>query len=100
MVIAMIHVVPQPGVALVKLPVSDYGAIPVPERSHDSLTWGTVISLHEDDKKYEYLIGRTAYWRKYKDDARVKGDDKLVFIEINDILGSSYDDSHTNSSNG
>lgn len=80
---------PEPGNVVVKLPVSEYGDIPVPEKQHDSLTWGTVVAISEADKDKAYLMGRTAYWRKYKDDARLG--DNLCLIEIKDIMGSSFE---------
>jgi co-chaperonin GroES (HSP10) len=80
---------PMRGTVLVELGTSEWGDIPVPEKSHDSLTWGKVVAVNEDDKEaYGFLQNRNAHWRKYKDDARV--DNNYAFIEIKDILGTSY----------
>jgi len=87
---------PSVGTVLVKLAVSEHGDIPVPEKNHDSITNGTILAVHPDDKeKYGDLVGRTGYWRLYKDDLRIDarvGAEKLCLIEIKDILGSSYED--------
>lgn len=92
----MTTIEPMPGTVLVQLAESEYGNIPVPVKSHDSLTWGQVVSVNEDDViACGFLRGRVAYWRKYKDDARIPNT-KLALIEIKDILGSSYDSDSTN----
>lgn len=75
---------------LVQLPESEHGDLPTVKKEHDSLTWGTVICVSlMDNERYGYLLGRTAHWRKYKDDARLG--DNLALIEIGDILGTSYE---------
>lgn len=85
-----------PGTALVSLGASNFGDVPVPEKSHDTITWGTIIKLNkEDEKQYGYLLNREGYWRAYKDDAKIDphvGQKKLCLIDIKDILGSSYED--------
>ena len=82
---------PEPGVVLVQLAVSKYGDIPVVDKPHNSVTFGTVVQVNETDKDKQYLKGRTAYWREYKDDARVDDAERLCLIEIKDILGTSED---------
>jgi hypothetical protein len=82
-----IVVAPEPGVAVVQLPTSEYGDVPVLTKAHDSLTYGMLLAVNEADQKNKgYLVGRTVYFRKYKDDARLTGNQAL--IEIKDILGS------------
>jgi len=89
---SMTSIEPMAGTVLVKLATSEFGDIPVPEKQHDSMTWGQVLLVNKFDHEiYGFLEGRMAYWRKYKDDARIPGKDKLVFIEIKDILGTSYE---------
>ena len=81
---------PTKGTVLVELGTSEWGDIPVPEKAHDSLTWGKVVAVNESEtKEYGWMVGRNAHWRKYKDDARV--DRTSCFIEIKDILGTSYE---------
>jgi len=88
----MTSIEPMAGTVLAKLSTSEFGDIPVPEKQHDSMTWGKVLAVNGYDLEiYGYLEGRVAYWRKYKDDARIPGEDRLVFIEIKDILGTSYE---------
>ncbi len=92
---------PTKGNILAKLSTSEYGDIPVPEKDYDSITWGTVVATNEEDKEeYGYLLGRQAYWRRFKDDCRIADEKTLVLIEINDILGSSYESTDTSSING
>lgn len=92
----MIDLEPEPGVVLVKLNTSEYGAIPIPDRPHDTQTNGVVNKLNKLDAHKNYLIGRTVYFQKYQDDARVFGGDKFAFIKITDLLGSSYDTDASN----
>ncbi len=87
---AMTTIEPMPGVILVELPASEFGDVPTIAKSHDSMTYGKVLAMHELDKEEQYLLGRVAYWRKYKDDARIPHT-QYALIEISDILGSSYD---------
>lgn len=82
---------PEPGVILVRLATSEFGDVPVPEKAHDSMTHGTVVAINPENKDRAYLMGRTAYFRKYKDDARLFEDNKLALIEIKDVLGTSYE---------
>lgn len=84
-------ITPMPGVALVQLGASEFGNVPVPEKAHDSMTSGIVVGMNPSDSNWKDLMGKTIYYRKFKDDARINGKDKLVLIEISDILGSSYD---------
>jgi co-chaperonin GroES (HSP10) len=90
---------PESGSVLVELGISEFGNIPVPEKQHDSMTWGKVIAVNEMDTDKEYLIGRIAFWRKYKDDARVPDaiaeGKRYVWIQIEDILGTAYEGSVT-----
>lgn len=86
---------PEPGTVLVKLAESEFGNIPVPTKAYDSLTWGLVVKLNSADTTKTYLENRIAYWRKYKDDARVP-ETKFALIEIKDILGSSYESDPNN----
>lgn len=87
---------PMPGTVLVELAVSDYGDIPLEQKAYDSVTMGKILGVHPDDKeKWGYLVGRTGFWSKFKDDSRVLGvDKKLSLIEIKDIKGTAYE--HTN----
>jgi hypothetical protein len=80
---------PEPGVVLVQLPESEHGNLPSVRKEHDSLTWGTVLAINEDDKDKAYLVGRNIHWRKYRDDARVGKN--MALIEIGDILGTSFE---------
>jgi len=84
---------PQEGRVLVRLETSEYGAIPVPEKTYDSVTSGTILSVNEKDKdSYGYLVGKIGYWKLYKDDLRVgvlPTGEKLALILINDIDGTS-----------
>lgn len=81
---------PTKGNILVELSASEWGDIPVPEKSHDSLTYGKVISVSKSEvEKNDWLVGRTAYWRKYRDDARIG--ENMCFIEVKDIMGTSYE---------
>ncbi|MDE1829390.1 MAG: hypothetical protein KGI25_03605 [Thaumarchaeota archaeon] len=84
---------PMQGSVLVELGISEFGDIPVPTKDHDSMTWGRVIAVNEEDKDFEFLIDRIAFWRKYKDDARVPDTiaegKRYVWIEIKDILGTA-----------
>lgn len=77
----MSRVEPEPGNVVVKLPE----ALPTVVKDHDSLTYGVVISVSPTDKDKQYLLGKVAYWRKYKDDARI--DNQHALIEIKDIMG-------------
>jgi hypothetical protein len=86
---------PSVGVTLVELASSNFGAVSTVEKKFDSITSGTVIAVHPDDKeKYGYLVGKIEHHREYKDDARVKGPngEKYAFIEIKDILGTHTED--------
>lgn len=87
-------IIPQPGRILVKLPVSEFGHIPVTPKPHDSLTHGVGLALDESDvEQYGHFIGRTLFWRLYKDDARITKE--LCLIDLTDIMG--YDDASTGS---
>lgn len=81
------------GVVLAEIPLSDSGTATV-EKSYTSLSWAVVIKLHPDDvEKYGYLLNRRIHFRLYKDDCRVKNNNKReALIEIKDILGSSYEE--------
>lgn len=83
---------PSAGVVLVELAPSNYGNFRLPEKTYDSITSGTVIAVPSDDEEHQAWVGRTAYWRAYKDDCRVPAEDgrKLALIEIKDILGTAY----------
>ena len=78
----MSSIKPSRGVVLVDL-IPAFGDIPTVQKSHDSLTSGKVIAVNKYDEKD--LLGCTAFWRLYKDDARLPGN--LALIEIKDILG-------------
>lgn len=85
---------PEQGRVLVKLAVSEYGAIPVPEKTYDSVTSGLIISINPKDSDYSYLLGRKGYWRLYKDELRVgtlPTGEKLALILISDIDGTSQE---------
>lgn len=73
---------PEQGIVVVEFPM----VLPTVVKDHDSLTYGKVIAVNEKDVDKAYLLGKTAYWRKYKDDARIDNDHAL--IEIKDIMGS------------
>lgn len=86
----MISNEPFKGVVLVEL-LGEFGNIPTVVKEHTTLTSGTIIAVNKaDEEEYGFLVGRTAYWRKYKDDARIGKNG--CFIDIKDILGSSYED--------
>lgn len=87
----MIMIEPQTGVVLVELATSNYGDIPMPEKSYDSITSGKIIALPEHNVTMQFKIGDIGYWRLYKDDCRVEGPkgEKLALIEVKDILGVS-----------
>ncbi len=79
---------PSAGAILVRL---DSGAIPAPEKQHDTVTSGQVIAINPSDANvYAVWVGRDAHWRGYKDDCRLPN--KLALIEIKDVLGTTYDD--------
>lgn len=89
---------PEKGRVLVKLDTSEYGDVPVPEKTYDSVVSGEIIKTSKYDKtwygkrKYKHLIGRKGYWRLYKDDlrvARLPSGEKLALILIKDIDGTS-----------
>lgn len=84
---------PQEGRVLVRLDTSEFGAIPVPEKTYDSVTSGAILSVNsKDEDKYGYLVGKRGYWRLYKDELRVgvlPTGEKLALILINDIEGTS-----------
>lgn len=81
-----IPIEPEEGVVLVLLPESEWGELPVVRKEHDSLTWGLVVAVNPGQPNKAYLLGRNAYWRKYKDDARFG---KYALIDIKDIMGVS-----------
>ena len=84
---------PFPGVVLVELDASNYGNIPMPEKSYDSITEGTVIAVAEkDEEEWGYLVGHKVHYPKFKDDCPVKNPEnrKLNLIPLKDIYGSSY----------
>lgn len=78
---------------LVRLDTSEFGAIPVPEKTYDSVTKGIILSVNsKDENEYGYLVGKRGYWRLYKDELRVgelPTGEKLALILINDIEGTS-----------
>lgn len=83
---------PEEGRVLVRLETSEYGAIPVPEKTYDSVTSGTILSINPKDKDKEYLVGRKGYWKLYMDDLRVgtlPTGEKLALILISNIEGTS-----------
>lgn len=84
---------PRTGAVLVELAASNYGAIPLPEKSYDSITSGKIIAVSDEVSipPLKEMIGKTGYWRLYKDDCRVEGPngEKQALIEIKDILGLS-----------
>lgn len=85
-------ITPEQGRVLVKLDTSEYGEVPVPEKTYDSVTSGTILAINENDVDYQYLVGRKGYWRLYKDDLRVAKlptGEKLALILIKDIDGTS-----------
>jgi len=85
-------ITPEQGRVLVKLDTSEYGEVPVPEKTYDSVTSGTILAINESDTDHQYLVGRRGYWRLYKDELRVAKLDtgeKLALILINDIEGTS-----------
>lgn len=91
-----IHIEPADGVVLVKLSTSEFGDIPVPEKAHDSMTHGIIVAVSRDNSILQEHIGKLAFWRKFKDDARIPGKEKLVLIEVKDILGYGTDSSSSN----
>lgn len=85
------------GIVLAELALSEFGDVPVPEKDHDSITWGTVVAINrEDEEEYKYLLGRKAHWRRYMDDCRIPENKQLVLIEIDKILGTSYEEDSSN----
>jgi len=87
---------PAKGRVLVKLGASAYGEIPVPPKDYDSITYGLIVKVsEEDEKEYGNWVKKIGYWRKYKDDMRVEvieGGDSLALIDIIDIMGTSYEE--------
>jgi hypothetical protein len=83
---------PSDGVVLVELAASNYGDFQLPEKSYDSISYGVIVAISPVPGLAKDWIGRTAYWRMYKDDCRLTDDNdrKLALIEIKDILGTSY----------
>lgn len=80
---------PNQGVLLVKLPASEFGNIPVPDKAYASTTYGEVLYVHHTDKtKHGYLVGRTAYWDKFKD-IKIPTTDNLAFVKVEDVMGYS-----------
>lgn len=82
---------PREGVVLVKLAASNYGDIPMPEKSYDSITNGVIVATNPKDTESDFQVGDSGFWRLYKDDCRVTGDndEKLALINITDILGTA-----------
>ena len=84
---------PEQGRVLVKLGTSKYGDVPVPEKSYDTVNEGEIVAVNPDDEElYSRLVGRTAFFRDYKDELRVgelPTGEKLALILINDIEGTS-----------
>lgn len=86
----MITIEPEAGVVLVTFPQ----ALPTIIKDHDSLTHALVIKINKEDSAKEYLLGRTIYFRRYKDDARISNTHAL--IDITDIMGTSYENTDSN----
>jgi hypothetical protein len=87
---------PEKGRVLVKLGVSKYGNVPVPEKTYDTVNEGEIIAVNEIDREsWGYLVGRTGHFKDYMDDLRVATlptGKKLALIRIDNIEGTSYDD--------
>lgn len=72
---------PQPGNAIVKVPDSEYGDVPITKTNFHSVTWGEIIKLHDSDvKEYSHLIGRIGHWHKFIDDIMLPGGYSVVPI--------------------
>lgn len=87
---------PAKGRVLVKLGASNYGDIPVPPKDYDSITYGLIVRVNEQDKEeYGAWVNKIGYWRQFKDDMRVEvseGGESLALVDINDIMGTSYEE--------
>lgn len=87
---------PVKGRILVKLGASEYGNIPVPEKTYDSVTSGEIIKINpEDEHDYGNWVGRTGHWKQFKDDLRVATlptGEKLAIILISDVDGTSHEE--------
>lgn len=80
---------PEVGILLIQLASSKYGAISTDKKNYkDEPTFGKVIAVNPDDETNKRFMGRTVYYRQFKDDCRT-GDDKLALIEVKDVMGSS-----------
>lgn len=89
---------PVSGRILVKLGVSEYGDIPVPEKTYDSITYGEILKVHPDDN-IDSWVGMTGHWRLYMDDLRVATlptGEKLALILLDKVDGISHDDDKSN----
>ena len=79
---------PQQGNVIVKIPTSEYGAVPVNVTTYHSVTWGEIIQLHpKDEEEYGYLVGKIGHWRKYADDILLPGGHSV--IPISDIKATT-----------
>jgi hypothetical protein len=79
---------PEPGNAIVKVPSSEWGDMPVQKTAHHSVTWGEIISLHSDDMPVKaYLIGRVGHWHRYSDDIMLN--DEYAVVELKDIKATT-----------
>lgn len=76
---------------LVALDSSPYKMVAATEGKYDSRTSGTIVAVDEYSEIIpDDIMNRTGYWREYKDDCRIKIDDKLyALVEYKDILGVS-----------
>lgn len=75
---------PEPGNAIVKVPTSEYGDVPVNMTTFHSVTYGEIVLLHPDDmKEKSYMVGTTGHWHKYQDDISLDGG--YAVVELKDI---------------
>jgi hypothetical protein len=81
---------PQPGWALVSIAASEWGDIPTPQKTYDSVTSGEILEIHPSDQpEYGDLVGHVGHWAKFKDDIRFG---TFSFVKLSDIAGISYGD--------
>jgi hypothetical protein len=85
---------PTKGRILVKLEASKYGAVPVPEKTYDTVNSGEVVKVHPYDNCKEW-VGKTVFFHDYMDALRIAvlpTGEKLALIKIENIEGTAHEE--------
>lgn len=88
----MTNLVPINGCILIKLGQT-HKNFNTTETKYQTRTEGTVAAIwdNENDREYQYLVGKKVYFEEYKEGARIKRDDGMYcFINYSDLRG--YED--------